>query len=183
MNDTQIFIVDIEADGPIPGHDQYSMLEIGAIHYNTGDTFHTRIYPISLYYKEEIYEDILKYTRADAIDNGIAPTEAMSKFRDWVLERTSFNTKTGKPSTPRYISDNNGFDWMFTHWYFIEYLNHDPFGYSSMNLSSLVSGVHKDIHTKWKHLRKTPHTHNPVDDALGNVEILRHLIEHQGLKI
>jgi hypothetical protein len=25
---------------------------------------------------------------------------------------------------------------------------------------------------KWKHLRETKHTHNPVDDAMGNAEVL-----------
>ncbi len=35
----------------------------------------------------------------------------------------------------------------------------------------------------FKHLRKTPHTHHPVDDAKGNAEALLTLKEQLGLKI
>ena len=40
----------------------------------------------------------------------------------------------------------------------------------------------KDVYSKWKHLRVTKHTHNPVDDAKGNAEVLLKLKE-MGLKI
>jgi hypothetical protein len=32
-------------------------------------------------------------------------------------------------------------------------------------------------------LRKTKHTHNPVDDAKGNAEALLHMIENMELRI
>ncbi len=35
----------------------------------------------------------------------------------------------------------------------------------------------------FKHLRKTKHTHHPVDDARGNAEALLLIIEKCGLKI
>ncbi|WP_264821498.1 hypothetical protein [Acinetobacter shaoyimingii] len=35
----------------------------------------------------------------------------------------------------------------------------------------------------FKHLRKTAHTHNPVDDAKGNAEALLALKKDYGLKI
>jgi hypothetical protein len=35
----------------------------------------------------------------------------------------------------------------------------------------------------FKHLRKTKHTHNPVDDARGNAEALIYLKNEMGLKI
>lgn len=35
----------------------------------------------------------------------------------------------------------------------------------------------------FKHLRKTRHTHNPVDDAMGNAEALLHMKEAMGLEI
>jgi hypothetical protein len=40
----------------------------------------------------------------------------------------------------------------------------------------------RDTFTKWKHLRETPHTHNPVDDAMGNAEVLLKMRD-LGLKI
>jgi hypothetical protein len=39
------------------------------------------------------------------------------------------------------------------------------------------------VRQNFKHLRRTPHTHNPVDDAKGNAEALLALKEQFGLKI
>lgn len=41
----------------------------------------------------------------------------------------------------------------------------------------------KDIFVNFKHLRKTKHTHNPVDDAKGNAEALLQIKDQYGLKI
>jgi hypothetical protein len=41
----------------------------------------------------------------------------------------------------------------------------------------------KDMFVNFKHLRKTKHTHNPVDDARGNAEALLQIKEQYGLKI
>ena len=70
------------------------------------------------------------------------------------------------------ISDNNGFDWQFINWYFHHFLGGNPFGFSSTNLGSLYKGLAKDTFVNFKHLRKTKHTHHPVDDAMGNAEAL-----------
>jgi hypothetical protein len=65
--------------------------------------------------------------------------------------------------------------------------NHDrnafPTDTSSTNLGSLYKGVVKDMFTNFKHLRKTRHTHHPVDDARGNAEALLQIVEKYGLKI
>jgi hypothetical protein len=39
----------------------------------------------------------------------------------------------------------------------------------------------KDVRKSFKHLRKTPHTHHPVDDAKGNAEALLAMIQEFGL--
>jgi hypothetical protein len=39
-----------------------------------------------------------------------------------------------------------------------------------------------DTFAKWKHLRKTAHDHNPVNDALGNAEALLEM-KRRGLNI
>jgi hypothetical protein len=41
----------------------------------------------------------------------------------------------------------------------------------------------KDSFKNCKHLRKTTHSHHPVDDAIGNAEALLHLQKEMGLKI
>jgi hypothetical protein len=40
----------------------------------------------------------------------------------------------------------------------------------------------KDTFQSFKHLRQTPHTHNPLDDAKGNAEALI-AMKKSGLKI
>ena len=82
-----------------------------------------------------------------------------------------------------FIADNNGFDWQFINWYFHHFTGKNPFGFSSTNLGSLYKGLVKDMSPNFKHLRRTKHTHNPVDDAKGNAEALLTMKNEMGLKI
>jgi hypothetical protein len=59
---------------------------------------------------------------------------------------------------------------------------HESIGHSSTNLGSLYKGLAKDTFVNFKHLRKTRHSHHPVDDAKGNAEALLAMKE-MGLKI
>ena len=63
------------------------------------------------------------------------------------------------------------------------FLDANPFGFSSTNLGSLYKGVVRSMFTNFKHLRKTRHTHHPVDDARGNAEALLQIQEKFDLKI
>jgi len=71
----------------------------------------------------------------------------MAEFKDWIAEVCQ--------DKPIFISDNNGFDWMFICWYFHHFLDENPFGYSSQNLGSLYKGMVKDTFKNFKHLRVT----------------------------
>lgn len=72
---------------------------------------------------------------------------------------------------------------MFVCWYFHHFLQHNPFGFSSRRIADIYCGLKKDAYTQWKHLRKTAHTHNPVDDAKENAEVLLFMRNEMGLKI
>ena len=50
-------------------------------------------------------------------------------------------------------------------------------------LGSLYKGLVKDTWKNFKHLRKTKHTHHPVDDAKGIAEALLAMKEELGLRI
>lgn len=165
-------MVDIEADGPIPGN--YSMISVGAVLVDKklDRTFYGKLCPIS----ENYIPDALKvsgHSRAETL-NFDEPKKVMTDFEKWINQ----NSK----GRPIFISDNNGFDWMFVCWYFHHFLGRNPFGFSSQNLGSLYKGMVADTFKNFKHLRKTKHTHNPVDDALGNAEALLKMKE-LGLKI
>ena len=99
----------------------------------------------------------------------------MASFRDWITTQCKGRCM--------FISDNNGFDWQFINWYFHHFLGNNPFGFSSTNLGSLYKGLSKDVFVNFKHLRKTKHTHHPVDDARGNAEALLVMKESMALKI
>ena len=92
------------------------------------------------------------------------PKQVMQDFAVWVKERSK--------RRPLFISDNNGFDWQFINWYFWHFTDGNPFGHTSTNLGSLYKGLVQDTFQNFKHLRKTAHTHHPVDDAKGNAEAL-----------
>jgi hypothetical protein len=112
---------------------------------------------------------------ADMVENGRDIKNAMTDFRFWISD---VNSK----GRPMFFSDNNGFDWQFINYYFHYALGENPFGFSSVNIGSLYKGMRMDMHQNFKHLRKTAHTHHPVDDAMGNAEALL-AMKNQGLKL
>jgi hypothetical protein len=162
-------MVDVEADGPIPG--DYSMVCFGAVDVSDPSrTFYGELKPIS----DNFIPSALKVSGFSRMETLVFPDpiETMNKFDNWLSEKKN----------PMFIADNNGFDYMFICWYFWHFLGRNPFGHSSTNLGSLYKGMVKSAFKNFKHLRKTKHTHNPVDDAMGNVEALLQM-EKNGLKI
>jgi hypothetical protein len=151
-------MVDIESDGPIPG--DYSMICFGAVLVESAlsRTFYGQLRPISERWIPEALA-VSGFTREQA----------------WLSEHAG--------DRPMFISDNNGFDWQFINWYFHHFTGSNPFGHSSTNLGSLYKGVVRDVFQNFKHLRKTTHTHHPVDDAMGNAEALLRMKDEFQLKI
>jgi DNA polymerase III alpha subunit (gram-positive type) len=166
-------MVDVETDGPIPA--DYSMICLGAILVEEGldKTYYGQLKPISQQWIANALE-ISGFTRQQTLEFD-DPKTVMEGFRDWILA----NSK----GQPFFISDNNGFDWQFINYYFHHFLGKNPFGYSSTNLGSLYKGLVKDMTKNFKHLRKTIHSHDPVEDVKGNAEALLQLKNEMGLKI
>ncbi len=166
-------MVDVEADGPIPG--DYSMISFGAVVVEPSleRTFYGQIRPIS---KEWIPEALAVSGFSREETEGFdEPEPVMRDFAAWVGENSQ--------GRPFFIADNNGFDWGFVNWYFHHFIGENPFGFSSSNLGSLYKGVVGDVFQNFRHLRRTKHTHHPVDDAKGNAEALLRMKEDHGLKI
>ena len=99
-------MVDIEADGPIPG--DYSMVCFGAIVVEPSleRTFYGKLKPISEKWIPEALQ-VSGFTREEtlAFDD---PKTVMQQFADWIGSVSS--------GQPMFISDNNGFDWQFINW-------------------------------------------------------------------
>lgn len=166
-------MVDIESDGPIPG--DYSMISFGAVIVNDrlDQTFYGQLRPVSEKFIPEALA-VSGHTREETLSFD-EPGKVMADFGAWI--------KLQCKDRPVFISDNNGFDWMFICWYFHHFTGSNPFGHSSYNLGSLYKGLVKDTFQNFKHLRKTEHTHHPVDDAKGNAEALLLFKTEYGLKI
>ncbi len=167
-----LIVVDVESDGPSPGH--YSMVSFGAIvvEPSLSRTFFGKVRPISERFLPEALA-VCGVTRDEHLRHD-EPGVVMAAFEAWV--------KASSKGRPVFCSDNLAFDWQFINWYFHETLGHNPFGWSGRRIGDLYCGMVKDGYATWKHLRKTAHTHHPVDDARGNAEALLAMID-MGLKL
>jgi len=79
-----------------------------------------------------------------------------------------------------FVSDNPAYDWQWINFYFWRYFSWNPFGHSARRIGDFYAGLVGDFRTpsyRWKRLRKTKHDHNPVNDAMGNVEALERMIK------
>lgn len=171
----QLYIcVDVEADGPIPG--DYSMIWFGAVIVEPGlkRTFEGKLYPVGTKFKPEALavsgltrEDTLKFPDAG---------RTIREFVQWVKDNTPEGYR------PVFVSDNNGFDWMFMCWYMWHFADENPFGYSSASINWLYKGITKNFFKSFKFMRQTIHDHNPVNDAKGNAEAFMRIMQENGIR-
>lgn len=168
-------VVDIEADGQIPH--KYSMVSLGAVVVEPSlkKTFYGEVKPISKIWIPEALA-VSGFSRLEH-EKFSEPELVMNNFAEWIKENS-----IGKPI---FISDNLAFDWQWINYYFHTYTLNNPFGFSGRRIGDLYCGMKMDtgLNFEWKRkLRKTKHTHHPVDDAKGNAEALLEM-KKMGLKI
>ncbi|MBI1188769.1 MAG: exonuclease [Alphaproteobacteria bacterium] len=166
-------VVDVEADGPAPG--LYSMISFGAVIVEEGDarSFKGETAPITdAYIAEALAVSGLSRAEHEAFP---PPEHAMKAFAAWVAP-------FGRPT---FISDNPAFDWQFINYYFHRFTGKNPFGHSARRIGDLYAGLVRKVGaaSEWKKLRRTTHTHDPVDDARGNVEALFAFAKQYDLKL
>ena len=167
---TKWIVVDVEADGPCPGVDMYSMVSLGAVVLDRklDKTFYGEFAPISENYNQEALE-VSNTTRDQHLQYRSANV-VIHEFKDWLYSVVQHN----EPMV--FISDNPAFDWQFANYYLHKYTGSNPFGFSARRIGDIYSGLLRDMRksTAWKKHRITKHSHNPVDDAKGNAEALLH---------
>ena len=161
-----LIVVDVEADGPIPV--QYSMVCFGAVRVrDLGNTFYGETAPISSDFIPEALA-VSGFSREEH-EAMLDPLTTMMRFGRWLAQFDN----------PVFVSDNPAFDWQWINYYMHYYYGMNPFGFSARRIGDYYAGLNKNWNdaNSWKKLRKTKHTHNPVDDAIGNAEALRTLLE------
>lgn len=154
---------DVEADGPCPGTDLYSMVSIGLVRADDPrQSFYGTFRPISERFDPQALA-VSGFTREQtlAFPDAAETTAAMAA---WVQGLAG-----GRPVA---VSDNPAFDWQFLHHYLIRFTGANPFGHSARRLGDLHAGWAKDLRNTrgWTRWRTTKHTHNALDDARGVAE-------------
>ena len=78
-----------------------------------------------------------------------------------------------------FVSDNPAFDFQWINFYFWKYSGGNPFGHSARRIGDFFAGLKKnfDAQSDWKKWRVTRHDHNPVYDAMGNVEAFKRMLK------
>ncbi|MEZ2120768.1 hypothetical protein [Corynebacterium sp. CCM 9203] len=167
---SRYFIVDVEATSATP----YSgvMTEFGVVHFRDTPDVNR---------ETDTFHGVLVRT---ASRNGPIPVPAPGTpsidpfpvarvFEHWLTSRTT--------QRPTLVSDNPAFDFMWITWFFNSLGRENPFGFSGRRTGDFHAGLNGDFNDahRWKRLRRTPHTHHPVEDAVGNAEALYELIHHR----
>jgi DNA polymerase III epsilon subunit-like protein len=155
-----LVFVDCEATGPCPGKGE--LTEFGAVEYRTRETFH------GILAESEPRND--NPHLSERTGQRFDPVEVFAGFEQWLQ-----SVCTGRPI---FISDNPAFDWQWINYGFHHALGRNPFGHSGRRISDFYAGLVGDFwHSQaWKHLRITPHDHNPVHDAMGNAEAFERIL-------
>jgi DNA polymerase III epsilon subunit-like protein len=157
------FIVDTETDGAFAP--DYSMISFACVKVDEElkTTFKATLRPISDKYDPEALQ-VSGFSREETLEFE-DPEVVMKDFVKWLGKET-------KGSSAIFLSDNNGFDWSFMNYYLHKFAGKNPFGWSSRRIGDIYCGAVKDLskNNVWKMLRVTKHSHDPLDDAMGNAE-------------
>lgn len=172
----EIYIsVDIEASGPIPG--EYSMLSLGAaIVGNVSQNFYVEIIPLTDNYIPRALE-VSGFSLDELKQTGEQPAKAMRMFADWL-------GKVCESKRPVFVGFNATFDWQFVNYYFHKFLKENPLGISGLDIKAYYMGMQncswsetakRKMNKKFLSARK--HTHNALDDAMEQAELMEKLLK------
>ena len=108
---------------------------------------------------------------------GRDPAEVMEEVQRWALGIADRDRIT-------IWSDNPAYDWQFWNAYCHRFTGRNVAGFSARRIGDLDAGRRGSPLTTngWHKWRRTEHTHDPLDDARGNAEGLRAILEAMGEK-
>jgi len=168
---TEIYIsTDIEADGPIPG--PHNMLSIGCAAFgpqrNLLDTFSanlTEMPDTTMDPDTKKFWDKFPEAYAETRKNMVHPEVGMRLLEKWL------KTLPGKPVFVAYPA---GFDFTFVMWYLYTFIGYSPFSHAALDMKTYGMclmgkeyrrSTKRNMPKKWW-LKKLPHTHVALDDAI-----------------
>jgi hypothetical protein len=159
-----LIFIDCEAYGGAPGCGQ--LTEFGAVDFDTRDTFHGIIF-------ESRPDPANPTTSLPSRVMVEAPLSVFQRFESWLAAHTP------KGDRSIMVSDNPAFDFQWINHGFWTTLGRNPLGHSARRIGDFYAGLVGDFRAsnKWKRLRVTKHDHNPVHDAMGNVEAFARMLK------
>lgn len=158
----KFIFVDVEAIGASPAMGK--MTEFGAVDFETRKTFHGILFKST--------PDPDNPAKPLDTDERVNSTLDVAKdFKQWLDELGG--------GRAIFISDNPAYDWQWVSYMFDLCGIDNPFGHSGRRISDFWAGFNNKWGEtqSWKRFRKTPHDHNPVNDAMGNVEAFEHIMQ------
>ena len=186
--ETEIYVsVDIEADGPHPGH--YSMLSLGAAAFNSSgkllDTFSQNLLELP---GASRHPDTMEWweKQGDAWDkareDARTPVRVIVEFKDWLMQ------PEWKGRAKSFVGYPVGYDYMWVSWYMSEFLGSDePFNHSGIDIKTLgmlIMGKgfrqmsKRIVVKKIKAKMSKKHSHVAVEDAIEQGELFFQIIDY-----
>ena len=167
------FVLDVESDGPAVG--LYNMISFGLV--SVADP--------AKGYLGEVSPIVANAGISQARDVVGVSYETQRTFRTPIVvmaEAVAWVKSITRGQRAVFWSDNPAFDWQFWNWYCHRFVGENPAGFSARRIGDLDAGRRGEpLNTlAFKQRRETAHTHNPVDDARGNVEALRWVLGQMG---
>ena len=171
-----MILVDCESTGPTPYRSV--LTEFGAVNFETSETFYARLWPFTPH-PDNPALPVVADGAAPSIRVEIDGAEVAAGTSDDVYALfAGWLHRVCGGLHPSFISDNPAFDFMWIADGFDRAALDNPFGFSARRIGDFAAGLSGNWkkHTGWKKYRKTPHDHNPVNDAMGNAQALRALL-------
>lgn len=181
------FSADIETDGPFPG--RYSMLSFGLAAVATYDgtrviRLDTRSHAAYWELRPESEHFDSEALAVNGLDrerlrrSGMHATEAMARASRWVREIAG-------DKRPVMVAYPVAFDWLFLHWYFMNFCGESPFGHGScIDIRSLYIGATGSTYqqSSKRHVHEAfqpvaAHTHHALDDAIEQGQLFVNILE------
>ncbi len=143
-------------------------------------TFYAELRPISDDHVAEALA-VSGLDRATLLREGRDPAEAMTEAAAWVREVCG-------DDLPVLAAFPLSYDWMWMYWYFLRFTGESPFGHSRCIDIKTLYAAKAVVPVAWATKRqmprevrsRRPHTHNALDDAIEQAELLQNLMEWPG---
>lgn len=154
-------VVDIETNGTVCPI--YNLLSIGAVHHeNPSNTFYAEMCPLNDNFEPIAYQ-VNGFTH-EQVQSFEHPSLIVPQFLTWV------RSVQGNSDRIYFVSDTTSFDFSFVNFYLWYFCGENPFGHAPISLTNLYKGLTGNLASNIYKLRDTAHTHNALDDAVGNQE-------------